>query len=72
MTEATVADVDTGVCVVLVEPTAERSFVTTQGAERRISVESRPGEGSRFLIVLPRRAPGDVSEDQAAEMAVRG
>ena len=35
-----VPDVDTGVCVVLVEPTAERSFVTTQGAERRISVES--------------------------------
>lgn len=35
-----VPEVDTGVCVVLVEPTAERSFVTTQGAERRISVES--------------------------------
>jgi sugar/nucleoside kinase (ribokinase family) len=35
-----VDDLDTGVCVVLVEPTAERSFVTTQGAERRISVES--------------------------------
>ena len=43
-------DEDTGVCVVLVEPTAERSFVTTQGAERRISPESlsaadpRPGD----------------------------
>ena len=36
----TLPDLDTGVCVVLVEPTAERSFVTTQGAERRISVES--------------------------------
>ena len=35
-----VADLDTGVCVVLVEPTAERSFVTTQGAERHITVES--------------------------------
>ena len=35
-----VPDVDTGVCVVLVEPTAERCFVTTQGAERRITVES--------------------------------
>lgn len=35
-----VADIDTGVCVVLVEPTAERSFVTTQGAERHITVES--------------------------------
>ncbi|GAA4398280.1 PfkB family carbohydrate kinase [Fodinibacter luteus] len=33
-------DLDTGVCVVLVEPSAERTFVTTQGAERRISVES--------------------------------
>ena len=33
-------DLDTGVCVVLVEPSAERSFVTTQGAERHISVAS--------------------------------
>lgn len=29
---------DTGVCVVLVEPTAERTFVTTLGAERDITV----------------------------------
>lgn len=35
-----VPEEDTGVCVVLVEPTAERSFVTTQGAERRITPES--------------------------------
>lgn len=35
-----IEDADTGVCVVLVEPTAERTFVTTQAAERRISVES--------------------------------
>ena len=35
-----VPDLDTGVCVVLVEPTAERSFITTQGAERHITVES--------------------------------
>ncbi|KRE62210.1 PfkB family carbohydrate kinase [Nostocoides sp. Soil756] len=35
-----VEDQDTGVCVVLVEPGAERTFVTTQGAERRISVAS--------------------------------
>lgn len=35
-----VADRDTGVCVVLVEPTAERTFVTTLGAEREITVES--------------------------------
>lgn len=31
---------DTGICVVMVEPSAERTFVTTLGAERRISVES--------------------------------
>lgn len=31
---------DTGVCIVLVEPSAERSFVTTQGAERKITVGS--------------------------------
>lgn len=41
---------DTGICVVLVEPTAERTFVTTYGAEREISVdllatsEPRPGD----------------------------
>ena len=35
-----VADLDTGICFVMVEPSAERTFVTTQGAERRISVES--------------------------------
>lgn len=31
---------DTGVCVVLIEPSAERTFVTTLGAEREISVDS--------------------------------
>jgi sugar/nucleoside kinase (ribokinase family) len=35
-----VADLDTGICFVMIEPSAERTFVTTQGAERRISVES--------------------------------
>ncbi|SEB76131.1 Sugar or nucleoside kinase, ribokinase family [Nocardioides exalbidus] len=45
-----VADLDTGICVVMVEPSAERTFVTTLGAERHISVESlstsdpRPGD----------------------------
>jgi sugar/nucleoside kinase (ribokinase family) len=34
------AGLDTGVCVVLVEPTAERTFVTTLGAERRITPAS--------------------------------
>jgi len=37
---APIADRDTGVCVVLVEPTAERTFVTTLGAERDITVDS--------------------------------
>lgn len=40
LSAAPVADEDTGVCVVLLEPSAERTFVTTQQAERRISVES--------------------------------
>lgn len=35
-----VPDADTGLCVVLVEPSGERTFVTTLGAERRISVGS--------------------------------
>lgn len=35
-----VEDLDTGVCIVMVEPSAERTFVTTQEAERRITVES--------------------------------
>jgi len=35
-----VEDIDTGVCLVFVEPTAERTFITVQGAERRISVAS--------------------------------
>ena len=35
-----VQDTDTGICFVMIEPSAERTFVTTQGAERMISVES--------------------------------
>lgn len=31
---------DTGICVVMVEPTAERTFLTTYGAEREITVAS--------------------------------
>jgi sugar/nucleoside kinase (ribokinase family) len=34
-----VATRDTGICIVMVEPTAERTFVTTLGAERDITVE---------------------------------
>ncbi len=35
-----VTDQDTGICFVMVEPSAERTFVTTLGAERLISVAS--------------------------------
>ncbi len=35
-----VPDSDTGICVVMVEPSAERTFVTTLGAERQITAES--------------------------------
>lgn len=57
---------DTGICVVMVEPSAERTFVTTQGAERRISVASlgtsRPVAGdlvcvSGFSLVGRTREP---------------
>lgn len=42
-----VAEHDTGICVVMVEPSAERTFVTTLGAEREISVESLAGSDPR-------------------------
>ena len=42
-----VEDIDTGVCLVFVEPSAERTFVTVQGAERRISVASLDTSGPR-------------------------
>lgn len=49
-----VPDLDTGICVVMVEPSAERTFVTTLGAERQISVESlatsRPGPGDLVCV----------------------
>ena len=44
-----IEELDTGICVVMVEPSAERTFVTTQGAERRVTATSlgaaRPGPG---------------------------
>ncbi len=61
-----VADQDTAVCVVLVEPSAERTFVTAMGAERQISVESlqtadpRPGDlvcVSGYALLEPTRDP---------------
>lgn len=49
-----VVDEDTGICIVMVEPTAERTFVTTQGAERRITPQSlqtsRPVAGDLVCI----------------------
>ena len=49
-----VEDLDTGICVVMVEPSAERTFVTTLGAERQISVESLatsdPGPGDLVCV----------------------
>lgn len=59
-------DLDTGVCVVLVEPSAERSFVTTRAAERHITVESlgsnAPVAGdlvcvSGYTLFAPTREP---------------
>lgn len=40
VTSPVVPDLDTGICVVMLEPTAERTFVTTQAAERVITVAS--------------------------------
>lgn len=42
-----VAERDTGICVVLIEPTAERTFVTTLGAEREITVASLASSAPR-------------------------
>jgi len=61
-----VPELDTGVCIVLVEPSAERTFITTQGAERHISVDSlqtsRPVAGdwvcvSGYTLQGPTRDP---------------
>lgn len=46
-----IPDDDTAECIVLVEPTAERTFVTAYGAERRITAES---------LALLEPAPGDL------------
>jgi len=49
-----VPDADTALCVVLVEPSAERTFVTTLGAERRITVAglatSAPAAGDLVCV----------------------
>lgn len=46
-----VPDVDTGTCLVLLEPSAERTFITVHGAERSISTAS---------LATSAPAPGDV------------
>jgi sugar/nucleoside kinase (ribokinase family) len=49
-----VTDRDTGICLVMVEPSAERTFVTTLGAERDITVaslrESAPRAGDLVCV----------------------
>lgn len=49
-----VLDLDTGICLVLVEPSAERTFVTTLGAERHVTVETlataAPGIGDVVCV----------------------
>lgn len=40
ITSDPVPGLDTGICFVMIEPSAERTFVTTQGAERHVSIES--------------------------------
>lgn len=54
LSPAPVEDKDTAACLVLVEPSAERTFVTTLGAERDISVDSlstsAPTEGDLVCV----------------------
>ncbi|CAI9407408.1 PfkB family carbohydrate kinase [Aestuariimicrobium sp. T2.26MG-19.2B] len=66
VTSPPVEQLDTGVCVVLLEPTAERTFVTTWGAERQVSVGSfdtsapQPGDlvcVSGYSLVEPTLTP---------------
>ncbi|WP_156253323.1 PfkB family carbohydrate kinase [Pseudactinotalea terrae] len=61
-----VPDLDTGTCIVLLEPSAERTFITVQGAERQISAPSlatsSPGAGdvvcvSGYTLVGPTCEP---------------
>lgn len=47
-----VPDLDTGICVVLVEPSAERTFVTTLGAERHVTPASLATAGPQPADVV--------------------
>ncbi|HBO54623.1 MAG TPA: sugar kinase [Janibacter terrae] len=66
LSSAPVEGEDTGICVVQVEPTAERTFITTYGAERRITADSLgtsapvPGDlvcVSGYSLYAPTRDP---------------
>lgn len=66
LTDMPRADADTGSCMVLIEPDAQRSFVTVYGAEREVSAESfarlepRPGDllcVSGYSLFAPTREP---------------
>lgn len=66
LSAAPITDQDTGICIVMIEPSAERTFVTTRGAERRITPESlqssAPVEGdvvcvSGYSLLPPTRDP---------------
>jgi sugar/nucleoside kinase (ribokinase family) len=54
LTAPAVAEHDSGICVVMVEPTAERTFVTTYGAERHVTAgtldTSRPRSGDLVCV----------------------
>lgn len=49
-----VPGMDTGLCLVLIEPSGERTFITTRGAERQVSIEglrtSRPEAGDLICV----------------------
>jgi sugar/nucleoside kinase (ribokinase family) len=66
LTSPPVPHQDSGICVVMVEPTAERTFVTTYGAERDITVgslaTSAPRDGdlvcvTGYSLYAPTRDP---------------
>ncbi len=66
LTAPVVVGTDTGICVVMVEPSAERTFVTTLGAERMITcaslATSAPAAGdlvcvSGYSLLEPTRDP---------------
>ncbi|WP_193105699.1 PfkB family carbohydrate kinase [Brachybacterium sp. FME24] len=66
LSDAVHADADTGYCMVMLEPSAERTFLTVYGAERQITAQSlatldpRPGDLlclSGYSLFEPTRDP---------------